>query len=65
MNTKSKVMIGSGGGGVGFAAAIIIAWILSEIGVVMPVEVQTALGALLVWISERIGGYLHRERTNP
>ena len=61
MNTQQKVMIGSGGGGIGVAFAVIAAWLLNEQGIVMPVEVQTALGGVLVWAFERLGGYLNRK----
>ena len=51
MRTKQAV-----GGGIGVAAAIVLAWVVGEVGYTMPQEVVGAVGAIIGWAASKLDG---------
>jgi hypothetical protein len=54
----NKVSLGSVGAGVGSALVILITWLLSLVGVVVPLDVQAALVVILAALGSLIAAYL-------
>lgn len=52
------VMAGSGASGGTGAVAIVAAWLASLYGVEMSMEVAVSLSVIIMWIAERIGGFI-------
>jgi high-affinity Fe2+/Pb2+ permease len=53
------------GTGVAGAAAIVLVWLLSLIGVDAPTEVSAAFAVLLAAVGSIVGGYLVRPTSEP
>ena len=52
------VLVGSGTSGSTGAVAIVAAWLAGLYDVEMSMEVAVSLSVIVMWIAERVGGYL-------